>query len=428
MRDRGQKTGSHELGNSACSMKEGRDLEAKMDMEDLEGNDPEFSELLEKSLSSSKRLNRGDVVEATVLEVTSEWVYLDLGGKSDGVIHRSEFLEDGKIVNKGDKIRAYYLGRHEAGELFTTKITDSEVAKTYIREAWKNGIPVQGIVEKETKGGYQVRIPGGFRGFCPFSQMGRDLTAKEGEKPEGKTLEFRIVECSEGGRRVILSRKALLEEEEARRWEELKDQFFVGKRLKGKVTSVKEFGVFVDLGGIEGLVLLSELGWGDPKESLEKVKIGQELDLCVVNIDWNQRRILLSQKRALPDPWEKVGNVYPEGSVHRGKVTRIAPFGAFVALEPGIEGLVHISKLGVPKRIKSPREVVKEGQELLVKVESLDLERKRLSLSLAGQTGEADEVTEEEVRAFSQDHRAKPTLGDLLKQKLEKRKLERSGE
>jgi small subunit ribosomal protein S1 len=411
----------------AYRLKEGRDLEAKMDIEDLEGNDPEFSELLEKSLGSTKRLNRGDVVEATVLEVSSEWVYLDLGGKSDGVIHRSEFLEEGKEVRKGEKIRAYYLGRNEAGELFTTRITDSEIAKTYIREAWKSGIPVQGIVEKEIKGGYQVKIPGGFRGFCPFSQMGRDLTMIEGERPEGKTLEFKIVEYSEGGRRVILSRKALLEEEEAKRWEELKDQFSVGKRISGKVASVRGFGVFVDLGGIEGLIPLSELGWGDPKEALEKVKIGQELELCVVDIDWNLKRILLSQKRALPDPWEKAGNLYPEGSVHKGKVTRIAPFGAFVALEPGVEGLVHISRLGAQKRIKSPREVVKEGDELLVKVESLDLQRKRLSLSVAGQRGEAEEVTEEEIRAYSQDQRARPTLGDLLRQKMEERKRIKSG-
>lgn len=378
--------------------------------------DRDFAELLNRSLASTRRMDRGEMVEARVLEVTSEWVYLDIGGKSEGVIHRSEFSEDG--VKKGDRVRAYYLGHQEGGQLFTTKITDPEISKTFLRDAWETGIPIQGTVEREVKGGYEVRIPGGIRGFCPFSQMERGFNLRDENRQDKKTLEFKIVEYNQDRNRVVLSRKAIIEEEEARRWEELKEKISVGKRMRGKVTAVKEFGALLDIGGIQGLIPLSELGWGNPKELLDRLTPGDEVQACVMEVDWQKRRIVFSLKKTLPDPWEKVADSYPEGSVHKGRVTRIEPFGAFVELEPGVEGLIHISKLGAQKRIKSPRDVVGEGEELLVKIESLDPNKRRLSLSFAGRAEEAEGVTEEEMRGYSTEPRAKPTIGDLIRQKM----------
>jgi small subunit ribosomal protein S1 len=391
--------------------------------DELRGDEESFADLLERSLKKSDRLEPGSKIEGTILKITQEWIFIDTGMKGEGVIERKELLDaDGNpTVKEGDRIKAFFLASR-AGEMrFTTKIGGS-AAQHQLEDVWRSGIPVEGFVEKEVKGGFEVKIAGTVRAFCPWSQI--DLRRGEATAYVGKHLPFRIIEYGERGRNIVVSRRALLEEEENRRKEELKESLQVGATVKGTVASIRDFGAFVDIGGIQGLVPISEAAWGRVNDLREILSEGDEVEAVVKQIDWAKNRITLSIRDTLSDPWEKAAGLFPEGSFHTGKVARLAPFGAFITLSEGIDGLIHISKLGGGKRISHPREVVKEGEVLEVRVEGVDREARKLSLSPAGPAREA----EEEARTMD-DFRRKAgekssgmgTFGELLKGKLEKK-------
>jgi len=403
-------------------------------MTDSEHNDKEqqettgeesFAELFEKSYRRTARLEPGEKIEARILKITPEWVFLDTGQKGEGVVDRKEFLDgEGNLaVAEGDTVIAFFLsaGRNELR--FTTRIGGGPAGNAQLEEAWRSGIPVEGFVEKEVKGGFEVKIAGSVRAFCPFSQMG--LKRAESQEYVGSHLSFRVTEYGEKGRNIILSRRALLEEEQQRRKEEARERLTVGMTITGTIVSLRDFGAFVDLGGIEGLVPVSEIGWGRVENVRDVLAVGETVTAVIKGIDWGKERITLSIRDTLADPWEGVAERFPEGSFHHGRVARLAPFGAFVTLAGGVDGLIHISRLGAGKRINHPREVLKEGEEIEVKVEGIDRERRRLSLSPAG-TARAAEEEEASLAAFRTKSGEIPTgmgtLGDLLKAKLEKKK------
>ncbi|MCK9233137.1 MAG: S1 RNA-binding domain-containing protein, partial [Syntrophales bacterium] len=221
-----------------------------------------FAELLAETSPDRGRLRPGERVEVTIVKITSEWIFLDLGGKSEGYLDRSELLDaEGNLtVQEGDTIRAYFLSAKRNEKLFTTKVSSGEAARSYIEDAWKSGIPVEGVVEKEVKGGYEVRIGGSLRAFCPHSQMGMPRQPQT-ESPVGKTRTFRVVEYGSRGRNIIVSRRSILEEEDRQRKEALKDTLTEGMTIRGTVVSLQKFGAFVDIGGIQGLLPISEIGW-----------------------------------------------------------------------------------------------------------------------------------------------------------------------
>ncbi len=393
-------------------------------MTDKDKNDDmSFEELLEESPITTGRLKPGERVDARIVDITDDWVFLDLGGKSEGSLDRKELLDDeGNLsVKTGDTISAYFLSSRNNEMLFTTRITSGEAGRNFLEHAWSNEIPVEGLVEKEIKGGFQVRIAGNTRAFCPFSQMGLQRV-EDSSQYVGQRMSFLISEYGEEGRNVILSNRAILEAERRAQKEVLKDELREGMKVKGTVVSIQKFGAFVDIGGIHGLIPISEIGWARIDDINEVLSTGTEVETVIMNLDWENDRVSLSLKAAMPDPWEGVSTKYPQGSTHTGRVARLAKFGAFVTLEDGVDGLVHISKLGGGKRINHPGEVVETGQTMEVTVEAVDIENKRISLTpaVAGRTDGADRpVDEDDFRSYLESTPSSMgTLGDLLKEKM----------
>ena len=379
-----------------------------------------FAELLEASERKPVRLRQGQSVEAVIAKITSDWVFIDLGGKTEGIVERNEFLDkEGQLtVKEGDTVKVYFLSSRHGERVFTTRVS-GDAARQYLEEAWRNAIPVEGIVEKEVKGGLEVRIAGTYRAFCPFSQAGipRGETAAA---LMGQRIPFIIIEYGERGRRLVVSRRRILEEEERKRKEAIKETLREGMVVTGTVKSLRDFGAFVDIGGIEALLPVSEVGWGRVEDIRDRFTVGQTLEALVLGIDWARDRITLSVKGTLPDPWENVETRYPDGSRHRGTVARLADFGAFITLEPGVDGLIPISRLARGKKIRHPREVLVQGDPIEVLVESSDRAKRRLSLSPVL----PEEEQEDSFRPFLQQRGARGfgSLGDMMNRKSPKGK------
>ncbi|GFO70778.1 30S ribosomal protein S1 [Geomonas limicola] len=394
-------------------------------LDEMETGEESFAELFEASQKDAGRLAPGDKVEATVLKIAKEWVFLDTGRKGEGVLDIKELMDaEGNLtVQVGDKVTAWFISSRNNEMRFTTKIggAGGSAGNAQLEEAYANGIPVQGVIEKEIKGGFEVKVAGS-RAFCPFSQVAL-RRVQDTAALIGKHLPFMITEYGEKGRNIVLSHRALLEEELRQQKESLKETLQVGQKVHGTVTSLRDFGAFVSIGSVEGLLPVSEVGWTRVNHVSEVLSVGQELDLVVKSIDWDKDRISFSLKDTLADPWEEAAGAFPEGTFHNGKVARLTPFGAFVTLADGVDGLIHISKLGAGKRIQHPREVLSEGQEIEVKVEGVDREQRRISLSLAS-VSRAEQEQADSLNAFRASAAEAPkgmgTLGDLLKAKLNK--------
>jgi len=387
----------------------------------LTENDDEenFAELFEQSMSSkSNWLEPGQKITGRVLKVSAEWVFIDCGQKGEGIIDRKELpdLDGSPAIAEGDTISAYFLSSRQGEMRFTTKIGGGAAGNAQLEEAWQTGVPVEGMVEKEIKGGYEIKLGGSARAFCPFSQ----IALRRVENPEeliGTRLTFRITDYTERGRNIVVSRRVLLEEEQQRLREEVWAGINEGMTVDGTVTSLRDFGAFVDIGGLEGLIPLSELGWSRVKDAAEVLAIGQQVQVVIKSIDREKERLSLSLKGTLADPWDQVTQTCPEGSFQSGNVARLTTFGAFVTLPCGLDGLIHISKLGSGKRINHPREALNEGQTVEVKVESIDRDNRRISLALAGVARAVDEE-EATLAEFRSKTAAAPkgmgTFGDLL--------------
>jgi len=381
-----------------------------------------FAELFAASQSKTGRLKPGEQIQAKILHVSGEWVFLDIGQKGEGVLAVSELKDpDGNlVVSPGDSVTAWFVGG-ERGELrFTTKIGGIGAAdRSLIEDAWRAGIPVEGSVEKEIKGGFEVKI-GSNRAFAPFSQMSLRRVS-DTSVFIGKKLKFMITEYAEGGRNLVVSHRAILEEEAAREKELLKDTVKVGMTLNATVTSIQKFGAFVQAGGIEGLLPVSEIGWKRVENVADVLSVGDQISVVLKSIDWENDKFSFSLKDTLPDPWDTMQQNFTVGSSHTGTISRLAPFGAFVTIGDGIDGLLHISKIGKGKRINHPREVLKEGEVLEVLVEAVDRENKRISLAIA-ETVRAAAEAEQDMKAFRQQAADAPagmgTFADLLKAKL----------
>ncbi|MFH0825539.1 MAG: 30S ribosomal protein S1 [Pseudomonadota bacterium] len=359
------------------------------------GHEEDFAALFEASQAQDKRVYRDAKVEGTIVSIGEEWIFVDIGAKSEGSIAKEEFLDKTgqPTVQVGDPITAYVLNSREGEILLSVKMT-AAASEEAVRGAYRSGVPVEGVVTAERKGGYTVTVLGK-QAFCPFSQM--DIHA--GGTPQdyiGKRFSFRIAEYSEGGRNIVISRRALLEEEQAERVARLKQSLTPGDVVEGTVKNLVNFGAFVDIGGIEGLIPMSELAWYRVENVGDILSVGDRVTVKILTLDWAGRRISLSLKQTGVDPWSSVSERYAAGGALTGKVTRLANFGAFVELEPGIDGLVHVSEMGTGRRITHPKEVVTVGELVEVRVLSVDPEARRISLELAYASGgeEAESVPE----------------------------------
>jgi small subunit ribosomal protein S1 len=389
-----------------------------------------FAELFEKTRMRKDYLKPGQKIEAVIVKITQDWIFLDLGGKSEGYLDRKELTDDGGnlTVKEGDSVTAYFLSSKHNEKLFTTKIGAGDSARIYIEEVWRNGIPIEGIVEKEIKGGFEIKLAGDMRGFCPYSQMG--LQRIENAKDYiGRRLSFRITEYGERGRNIILSARAILEEQNKKEEEARRAELSEGMLVQGTVVSIRDFGAFLDIGGLQGLLPISEIGWDRVEDIHERLSVGQILDVAITKLDWQNNRVSLSMKQLLSDPWNEAEAKYPEGTVHTGTVVRLTKFGAFVNLGPGVDGLIHISKLGRGKRIVHPSDAVKEGQAVEVRIDGIDRDQKRISLSMPQMETQEDAsraATKEPIEDYREYVDKAPTsmgsFGDIMKGKLEKKK------
>jgi len=388
-----------------------------------------FAELFEKTQVRRDFLEPGQKIEATIVKITPEWIFLDLGGKNEGYLDRKEFVnEEGVLsVKEGDTIAAYFLFSKANEKLFTTRIGAGNSARNHMEEVWRSGIPIEGVVEKEIKGGFEIKLAGDMRGFCPFSQMGLQRI-DNAQDYIGRRMSFRITEFAEKGRNIILSSRAILEEQKKKDDDALKATLNEGMMVTGKIVSIRDFGAFLDIGGPQGLLPISEIGWDRVEDIQERLSIGQTLDVIIMKLDRENNRISLSLKQTLSDPWDEVSSKYPEGTLHTGTVVRLTTFGAFVNLGPGVDGLLHISKLGEGRRIAHPRDAAKEGQTIEVRIDSIDKAQKRISLSLPlvdsqdNLSGKIKKETEDDYREYVDKAPASlGSFGDILKRNMEKR-------
>jgi small subunit ribosomal protein S1 len=383
------------------------------------GEEKSFAELMAETPVEREWLHPGQMVNAVIVKITPEWIFIDLGSKSEGYLDGKEFLngEGNLTVKEGDTIRAYFLSSRNNEKLFTTRIGRGDAGKAHLENAWRNGIPVEGKIIKETKGGIEVAMAGDIRAFCPFSQTGLPRSENISEY-FGKILSFKITEYSDNGRNIVISHRAILEEEKTKQKEELKEVFKEGMIVQGKVISIQNFGAFVDIGGIQGLLPLSEVGWNRAEEIKDVLAVGDELSLSILKLDWGADKITLSRKATLPDPWSNIEGGFPKGSCHSGRVTSLTDFGAFVTLETGVDGLLHISKLAKGKRIKHAGEVLAKGQTVEVRIETVDADKKRISLSLVDSEGEENEEKNDDYHKYlGSQANSLGSLGDILKGK-----------
>ncbi len=390
-----------------------------------------FAALFQETESKPvRRLSPGDKITATIVGISGESIFLDSGGKSEGILNTSELLDENGEISAaiGDKIEVYFLKAARGEQLFTKKLGSGNNAD-HLGEACRSGIPVEGLVKEEIKGGFDITLGGSIRAFCPYSQMGLRRVEDAAAEYLGKTMSFLITRFEENGRNIVVSARALLEEEREKQREKLQETLQEGQTVEGEITSIRDFGAFVDIGGIDGLVPISEIGWSRIDNISDYYAVGQKINVLIKKLDWENNRISLSIKETLTDPWEETAATLSVGTVITGKVVRLAQFGAFVNLTAGVDGLVHISKLGQGRRINHPREVLEEGQELEVKVESVDSMEKRISLAPADYVSTEDTEAKEKERLQNfQQQKSKAessslgTLGELLQAKLNEKR------
>lgn len=337
----------------------------------------------------------GEKVRGRVLSIGETAAFVDLGGKSEGVIDITQLKDSaGNLtVSVGDEIEATVTGNDpETGSLvLRRKAARGQDVALELRQALETGLPVEGIVSTINKGGAEVQVAG-MRAFCPLSQL--DLRYVENPQQfVGQRLTFRVSRIEPGKTRpnIVLSRRALLEEEAETKAADTRSRLQVGTVLTGKVTSLTSYGAFVDLGGLEGMLHVSEIGYSRLAHPGEALQVGQEVEVQIIKVekgkDERRPRISLSRRALERDPWSEAADQFPEGTEMTGRVMRLESFGAFVEIAPGIEGLVHISEMGANRRLNHARDAVQAGQEVQVRVLGVDPGKRRISLSMGSNRG-----------------------------------------
>ncbi|WP_245907792.1 bifunctional 4-hydroxy-3-methylbut-2-enyl diphosphate reductase/30S ribosomal protein S1 [Neomoorella humiferrea] len=350
-----------------------------------EKQEEQKNEIQQQIEAKMPELRRGSIVTGTVVQVNDNEVLVDVGGKCEGIIPLNELShrnisDPHEVVAVGDTINVMVVKpeNEEGHPVLSKRRADRRIAWEKLEQYLANGTEIQGEVIEVVKGGLLVDV--GVRGFVPASLIERgyveDLNAYL-----GKTLRLRVIELDRSKNKVVLSQKAILEEEYEKQRQATWESLEVGQVRKGIVRRLTNFGAFVDLGGVDGLLHVSEISWGRVEHPRDALQEGQEIEVKVLGVDREEGKVSLGRKQLLPNPWDTAASRYPVGTIVEGKVLRLAPFGAFVEVEPGIEGLVHISQLA-DRHVEKPEDVVKVGDVIPVKVLGVDQEAQRMSLSL----------------------------------------------
>jgi len=352
-----------------------------------------FAELFESYDSKTgHELNQGDMVEGEIISIGSTRVYIDTGTKSDGVVDKIELLdENGEFLfAAGDKIKLYVVSISES-EIVLSKAISGAGKATMLKDASRNGTPVEGKVTEVIKGGFSVDIVGK-RAFCPVSQMDVKYVENQ-EEYLGQTHHFLITRFEEGGRNIVVSRRDLLNEEIKEKQKDYFEKIKEGDTVQGTVTKLMSYGAFIELiPGVEGMAHISELSWSRIEKPEEILKPGDVVTVKLLKIepakDPDTLKISLSMKQTSLDPWDNIETSLNTGDQVTGKVVRLTPFGAFVEIMPGVDGLVHISEMSHTKRVLKPDDVVGLGEMVQVIIKSIDLDSQRISLSIKDALGD----------------------------------------
>ena len=367
--------------------------EMEVEKEVAQNSKGDFQAQLEESLKEFNAPQAGQLVEGVVIQVTNDFVYVDIGDKSEGLIPVSEFAEG--LPKEGDTVQALLTGHNPNGPVLSKKKADSKRYLKEVQQAWKDKTPIDGVISKIVKSGYEVNLGIDKAAFLPISQADADKV----EKPEsllGLKSKFYIERLySDNKLNPVVNRRKYLEEQiDAKR-----NEFFastqIGDTVKGTVKSFTSFGAFIDLGGFDGLLHINDMSWGHVARPKDFVKKGQEIELKVIRLDPAEKRINLSLKHFAEDPWIHFEEKYHLNDIVKGKVTKLTEFGAFVELEEGIEGLVHISEFSWTKKVNKPGDMVSVGQEVEAMILGYDIQEGRVSLGFKQATENPwDTITE----------------------------------
>jgi len=378
--------------------------------------DEDFAALFEAS-TKTRRIERGQTIDGTIVAIGKEVAFVSVGGKGEATIDLAELKDDEGVVDVavGDRIQAVVVGT-EGGLTLSRRLARGASSARQLEDAYRAGLAVEGKVIGSIKGGYEVRV-GHARAFCPLSQIDvvRDTPAAQ---HEGRVYAFRITEYRDGGRSIVVSRRAILEDEQRARAAEVRQTIVPGAVITGRVASVREFGAFVDLGaGIQGLLHVSEMGWSRVTDPSTFLKPGEEIQVKVLRVDEDGHRISLGLKQLGPDPWSAVESTYSVGDVVQGRVVRLTDFGAFVELAPGVEALAHVSTFPPAGQSNSWTRLVPVGSTSPFEIVTIDSSKRRMGVALVPE-GSTRESSTDVPSASSADTSSSGRFGDSLAEKL----------
>lgn len=395
-----------------------------------ENSEETIEEAIEIDLTETIRpLRRGMIVKGTVVQVDEEGAMVDVGGKAEGLLPADEIslkgrIEPKEVLSVGDEVKVFVLraDAEESSIIVSKKRADFELAWQRLENAYRKGEILTAMVVDRVKGGVLVDL--GIQGFVPYSHL--DLSAYRKKTPEyliGQSIPLKILELDRAKGKVVLSHKIAVEEERKRRKEEIFSKLAEGKVVEGVVRRLRDFGAFVDLGGIDGLLHISDLSWSYIKHPREVLKVGQKIEVMVLSVDKDKERISLGLKQLLPDPWREAEKNYRVGDVVQGKVVRLAPTGAFVRLEEGIDAFIPLSHLS-DKKVKRPEEVLRKGEKVEAKVIDFQPSSRRMHLSIRELKKERQREKERQKTEeyLKQQKRTGTTIADLAGDVLKKLK------
>ncbi len=394
-------------------------------------SDENFEQLLAESFKPVRSVEIGDEVEATVIGFDSEYVFLDLGSRLDGMLRRSALSEgENQKLAEGQTFTVFVTSKKKGtwecslrlgGGDTSGEDTQTRAVLMVLEDAYNRNLPVEGKVTEVIRGGFEVQVMG-LKAFCPISQIDKQY-CKNPDEYLNQTHTFVITRFEEGVENIVLSRREYLQHEAKKRAEAFWEKIEEGSVYEGTVTSIRDFGVFIDIGGIDGLLHISEISYERIENIGEVFKVGQILDVAVKSIDRDRRKIALSLKSLMDDPWVAAVKKLSSGGEFKGKVMRMKTFGVFVQLFPGVEGMVHVSRLGTDRRHQHPKEVLKIGDIVTVRVLEIDEANRKISLTMEKE--EPDRTEDLKRLRKEQDRKVKSTpthMSNLFDKALKKDK------
>jgi small subunit ribosomal protein S1 len=358
--------------------------------------DDSFEKLLEESFKPVLDLEIGDEVEARVIGFDNDHVFLDLGARFDGMLRKVELIRNGRLtVKEADRLKVFITGKGQGAWQCSCRLGTSDpgeqdpqrvAALMALEDAFNANTHVEGRITDVTKGGFKVQVMG-VDAFCPMSQINTGYCDTPDEHLN-KTYTFVIIQYEEDGSNIVLSRREILEQEAAKRAEKLWKKVQTGDVYEGLVKAVQDFGAVVDIGGIEGLLHISEIAYKRIGKAGDVLQAGQKVNVAVIDVDRTNRRLSLSLKSLMDDPWVEAIGKLKIGEEYQGKVVRMKTFGAFIELFPGVDGMIHVSRLGTNRRHQHPKEVLNIGDMVAVRVIEIDKENRKISLTMEQEDGD----------------------------------------